>query len=129
MPTGSISPLVALLWVLNVVLDTGGQLAFKAAAGDPAAGDGLARWLYMARRPWIWLGIGSYVVEFLIWIAFLSLLPLSEAILLGSINIVAIMVAGRFLFGEKLTRLRVAGILLVTLGVVIVGVGGLGVGG
>jgi drug/metabolite transporter (DMT)-like permease len=122
-PTGSISPLVAILWVLNVVLDTGGQLAFKAAAGDPAAGDGFARWLYMARRPWIWLGIGCYVVEFLIWIAFLSLLPLSEAILLGSINIVAVMVAGRMLFGEKLTRLRVAGILLVTLGVVIVGIG------
>jgi len=77
----------------------------------------------MARRPWIWLGIGCYVVEFLIWIAFLSLLPLSEAILLGSINIVAVMVAGRMLFGEKLTRLRVAGILLVTLGVVIVGIG------
>ena len=121
---GSISTLVAGLWLLNIVLDTGGQLAFKAAAGDRAAGDGLARWKHMASRPWLWLGIGSYVVEFLVWIAFLSLLPLSEGVLLGSINIVAIMVAGRFLFGEKLTRLRVAGILLVTLGVVIVGVGG-----
>ena len=119
---GSISSLVAVLWLLNVVLDTGGQLAFKAAANAP--GDGLARWLHMARRPWLWLGIGCYVIEFLIWIAFLSLLPLSEAILLGSINIVAVMVAGRILFGEKLTRLRMAGILLVTLGVAIVGVAG-----
>ena len=119
---GSISSLVAALWLLNVVLDTGGQLAFKAAANAP--GDGLTRWLHMARRPWLWLGIGCYVIEFLIWIAFLSLLPLSEAILLGSINIVAVMVAGRLLFGEKLTRLRVAGILLVTLGVAIVGVAG-----
>jgi drug/metabolite transporter (DMT)-like permease len=121
---GSITPLVAVLWLLNVVLDTGGQLAFKAAASDAAHSDGLARWLHMARRPWVWLGIGSYVIEFLIWIAFLSLLPLSEAILLGSINIVAVMVAGRILFGEKLTRLRVAGIMLVTLGVAIVGVAG-----
>jgi drug/metabolite transporter (DMT)-like permease len=120
----SISSLVAVLWLLNVVLDTGGQLAFKAAATDAAAGDGLARWLYMARRPWLWLGIGCYVIEFLVWIAFLSLLPLSQAILLGSINIVAVMVAGRLLFGEKLTRLRMAGILLVTLGVAIVGVAG-----
>ncbi len=122
--TGAVTPLIAVLWLLNVLLDTTGQLAFKAAAGDPAAGDGLARWLYMARRPWIWLGIGSYVLEFLVWIAFLSLLPLSRAILLGSINIVAVMVAGRLLFGEKLTRLRVAGIVLVTLGVAIVGMGG-----
>jgi drug/metabolite transporter (DMT)-like permease len=122
--TGSISTLVAGLWLFNIVLDTGGQLAFKAAAGDEEAGDGLARWKPMASRPWLWLGISCYVIEFLVWIAFLSLIPLSEGVLLGSINIVAIMVAGRFLFGEKLTRLRVAGILLVTLGVVIVGVGG-----
>jgi drug/metabolite transporter (DMT)-like permease len=122
--TGSISMQVAGLWMLNIVLDTGGQLAFKAAAGDPNAGDGFARWKYRALRPWLWLGIGCYVVEFLVWVAFLSLIPLSKGVLLGSINTVAIMVAGRFLFGEKLTRLRVIGILLVTLGVVIVGSGG-----
>ncbi|MEO7065913.1 MAG: EamA family transporter [Rhodanobacter sp.] len=119
-----ITPLVGTLWMLNIVLDTGGQLAFKAAAGDDRAGDGLARWKYMAARPWLWIGIGSYVFEFLVWIAFLSLIPLSEGVLLGSINIVAIMVAGRFLFGEKLTRLRVTGIVLVTLGVSIVGLAG-----
>jgi len=111
------------LWLANVVLDTGGQLAFKAAAGDPSAGDGLARWKHMAARPWLWLGVGCYVFEFLVWIAFLSLVPLSEGVLLGSINIVAIMIAGRFLFGEKLTRLRVTGILLVSLGVAVVGMG------
>lgn len=114
---------VAALWLLNVVLDTGGQLAFKAAAGDPDAGDGLDRWKHMAARPWLWLGVACYLFEFLAWTAFLSMVPLSEGVLLGSINIVAIMIAGRFLFGEKLTRLRVAGILLVTLGVAIVGVG------
>lgn len=115
--------LTVALWLANVVLDTGGQLAFKAAAGDPDAGDGIARWKHMAARPWLWLGVGCYVFEFLVWIAFLSLVPLSEGVLLGSINIVAIMVAGRFLFGEKLTRMRVAGILLVSVGVAIVGAG------
>jgi drug/metabolite transporter (DMT)-like permease len=125
MPThGAISALVAGLWLLNVIVDTGGQLAFKAAAGDPTAGDGMARWKHMAARPWLWLGVACYVVEFVVWIAFLSLIPLSEGVLLGSINIVAIMIAGRFLFGEKLTRLRVAGIALVTLGVAIVGLAG-----
>jgi len=116
-----LSPLVIVLWVLNVLVDSGGQLAFKAAAGDPRAGDGLARWKWMARRPWLWVGIGCYVAEFLLWLAFLSLVPLSEGVLLGSINIVAIMVAGRFLFAEKLSRMRVAGILLVSIGVAVVG--------
>lgn len=117
------SGLVVALWIANLLLDTGGQLAFKAAAGDERAGDGLARWKYMLARPWIWTGIGCYVAEFLVWIAFLSLVPLSEGVLLGSINIVAIMVAGRFLFKEKLTPLRVTGILLVAVGVAVVGFG------
>ncbi|MBA0378725.1 hypothetical protein D7U92_05245, partial [Stenotrophomonas maltophilia] len=35
--------LATLLWLANVVLDTGGQLAFKAAASDPQDGEGLQR--------------------------------------------------------------------------------------
>lgn len=116
-----LTPLVLTLWVLNVLVDSGGQLAFKAAAGDPRAGDGLARWIFMARRPWLWVGVGCYVAEFVLWLAFLSLVPLSEGVLLGSINIVAIMIAGRYLFAEKLSRMRVAGILLISIGVTIVG--------
>ncbi|GGA07157.1 EamA family transporter [Dyella caseinilytica] len=118
------SPLVATLWLVNVTLDTGGQLAFKAAASDPRAGDGMARWRYMASRPWIWLGILAYATHLLSWIAFLSLVDLSEGVLLASINIAVIMIAGRLLFREKLTPLRVGGILLVSAGVAIVGMSG-----
>ena len=117
------SALIAVLWLLNVVLDTGGQLAFKAAAGDPRAGDGIARWRYMSARPWLWVGIAAYVAEFVLWVAFLSLVDLGEGVLLGSINIVAIMIAGRLLFAEKLSPLRVTGILLVSVGVAVVGLG------
>jgi len=44
-------------------------------------------------------------------------------VLLGSINIVAIMLAGRWLFGERLGRMQVAGICLVSAGVAVVGLG------
>lgn len=115
---------VALLWVLDVLVDTAGQLAFKAAAGDPHAGDGVARWRHMLARPWIWIGWACYLFEFLVWTAFLSLVPLSRGVLLGSINIVIIMLAGRLLFREHMTRARVAGILLVGVGVAIVGASG-----
>lgn len=104
-----------------MMLDTGGQLAFKAAAANPEAGDGLARWKHMLSRPWIWLGGTLYVFEFLAWIAFLSLVPLGRGVLLGSINIVLVMLAGRVLFRERLNRLRVLGIVLITLGVALVG--------
>jgi drug/metabolite transporter (DMT)-like permease len=111
------------LWFANLLLDTGGQLSFKAAASDERAGDGVARWKYMLGRRWIWAGMACYVVEFVVWIAFLSLVPLSQGVLLGSINIVAIMIAGRFLFRERLSPMRVTGILLVAVGVAIVGAG------
>lgn len=115
------SATVATLWLLNVLLDTFGQLSFKAAAAGQGLGEGLARWKAMARRPWLWAGIACYVGEFLVWLAFLSLVPLSEGVLLGSINIVAVMVAGRFLFGERFSPLRTVGILLVAAGVAVVG--------
>jgi drug/metabolite transporter (DMT)-like permease len=111
------------LWLANVTLDTSGQLSFKAAASDERAGDGMARWRYMVARPWIWVGIACYVAQFMVWIAFLSLVPLSQGVMLASINIVAIMVAGRLLFRERLSPLRVAGILLVAAGVAVVGAG------
>ena len=116
-----LTPLVATLWVLNVLVDSGGQLAFKAAASEPGLLDGMARWRFMLARPWLWVGVACYVAEFLLWLAFLSLVPLSDGVLLGSINIVAIMVLGRILFHERLAPLRVAGIVLVSIGVAIVG--------
>ncbi|MDL5037085.1 EamA family transporter [Comamonas resistens] len=116
-----LSPLVVTLWVLNVLVDSGGQLAFKAAASEPGDRDGMERWRFMLARPWLWVGIACYVAEFLVWLAFLSLVPLSDGVLLGSINIVAIMILGRVLFREKLAPMRVVGIVLVSIGVAIVG--------
>ncbi len=116
-----LSPLVVTLWVLNVLVDSGGQLAFKAAASEPGDRDGMERWRFMLGRPWLWVGIACYAAEFVVWLAFLSLVPLSDGVLLGSINIVAIMILGRVLFREKLAPMRVAGIVLVSIGVAIVG--------
>lgn len=117
----SITPLVLLLWTTNIILDSGGQLALKAAAADPRAGDGLERWRWMCKRPWLWVGISCYIIEFVMWLAFLSLVPLSNGVLLGSINTVVIMILGRMFFNEQLTPLRVTGIVLISIGVAIVG--------
>lgn len=116
--------LVPQLWLLNILLDTGGQLAFKRAAltDQPLAGTAWMRWIRRLREPWIWGGVVCFAAEFVVWLAFLSLVPLSRGVLLGSINIVAVQIAGRLLFGEMLNRWRLAGILLIAAGVAIVGV-------
>lgn len=111
------------LWLANMIVDTGGQLSFKAAASHSRALSGIAYWKHVASKPWLWIGISFYIAEFFVWMAFLSQVELSVGMMLGSINIVAIMLAGRILFKEHLTPWRVAGMLLITLGVAIVGFG------
>ncbi|OTG67645.1 EamA family transporter [Acinetobacter silvestris] len=117
------SPIVIGIWLLTICIDTFGQLAFKAAASENTEHDGWAHWRKMASRPWLWLGICCYIFEFVVWLAFLSLVPLSDGVMLGSINIVVIMLAGRLFFKEKLTKNRLIGVVLITLGVTIVGIG------
>lgn len=117
------SPLIFFLWLANMLVDTGGQLAFKAAASKERELAGLAYWKALFSRPWLWLGIALYIAEFFIWMAFLSQVELSTGLMLGSINIVAIMLAGRILFHERLTPWRVGGILLISCGVAVVGLG------
>ncbi|HEY2344356.1 MAG TPA: EamA family transporter [Xanthomonadaceae bacterium] len=109
------------LWLLTVLLHTTGQLLFKAVASDQRAGAGMARWRHMALRPLLWIGIACFAMELLAWTAFLSLVPLGRGVLLGSINIVGILLAGRVVFGERLTPMRVAGVGLITVGVAVVG--------
>ena len=114
------SALALFFWLLNVTLDTLGHLAFKTAAITEHETE-LQRWRQMLGRPALWLGIGCFVFEFMAWLSLLSLVPLSYAVLIGSINIVAVTVAGRILFNERLDRMRVAGISLITLGVAMAG--------
>lgn len=113
--------LVVFVWIITITIDTVGQLAFKAAVSENTEHDGLVHWLYMMKRPWLWLGIFSYIFEFIVWLAFLSFVPLSNGVMLGSINIVVIMLAGRLFFNEKLTKNRLIGVILITLGVTVVG--------
>lgn len=113
-----------LAWLAVLVFDTAGQLAFKAAAHHArGAGAGLAHWRAMARRPWLWLGIVAFVAEFLAWLGFLSLVPLAEGVLLSTLNMATVMLGGRLLFGERLTRRRLAGVALIAAGVILVGIG------
>jgi drug/metabolite transporter (DMT)-like permease len=117
------SSLAIICWLLNVCVDTAGHLSFKAAAVVADEIDGIARWRAMFRDKWIWLGLIAFVFEFIIWVAFLSLVPLSTGVLLASANLIAIMVGGWLLFAEELTPKRIAAAVLITLGVALVGIG------
>lgn len=74
----------------------------------------------MLTRPWLWLGVVCFIGEFVVWLAFLSLVPLSQGVLLGMMSIV-VMIGGRILFHEHFTPLCILGITLILAGVSIVG--------
>lgn len=117
------SAFAILLWLLNLVFDTIGHLSFKAAATLADEVHGVQRWLRMAHDQWIWIGLLAFVGEFLIWVVFLAVVPLSVGVLMGSFNIIAVMLGGRLFFREKLTPKRLAAAALITLGVALVGLG------
>ena len=112
--------LALFLWLTNVALDTVGHLAFKHAAAVEHPSE-WGRWKGMLGAPALWIGLACFVLEFFAWLALLSLVPLSVAVLIGSINIVVVMLAGRVLFNERLDRMRVAGMTLISIGVALTG--------
>lgn len=110
------------VWIASVLLDTTGRLALKSAATTGQVEGVWRRWKRMLRSPALCIGVVCFCLEFVVWLALLSLIPLSQAILIGSINIVVVALAGRVVFRERLDAFRIAGISLVTIGVALAGV-------
>lgn len=111
------------LFAISVACDVAGQLAFKLGADkvpDPRVDGWLAFLGALVATPWLLVGIGVYVVEFVVWIRILALVPLSIAFPLASLNILGIMAASRLLLGERLGRNHWAGALLIMAGIVLV---------
>jgi drug/metabolite transporter (DMT)-like permease len=108
------------VWLLNIVVDTTGHVAFKQAAVTEAESE-LQRWKSMLSSLPIWVGIFCFSLEFVLWLVLLSILPLSLGILLSGFNTVAIMIAGRLIYKEMLDPLRILGITFITVGVALVG--------
>jgi len=115
--------LATLLWLANLVCDTVGQLAFKAST-HRAARDTRPHWQALTGDPFLWLGIAAYAGEAFLWLAFLSLVPLSQGVMMGSFNMILVMIGGRLFFHETLTPRRLGAIGLIATGVTLVGWGG-----
>jgi len=115
------SSLAVFIWIVNVVCDTMGHIALKSAAILDHETE-LGRWKAMLSSVPLWIGVVCFCLEFVVWLAFLSVLSLSQGVLLGAINMVAIVIAGKLIFKERLDRMRVIGVGLISLGVALVGI-------
>jgi undecaprenyl phosphate-alpha-L-ara4N flippase subunit ArnE len=67
------------------------------------------------------LGIFLYIIEYVLWIAFLASVQISKAFPLSSIQIVLILLASKFILKERITQRRWLGGLLIMIGIYLVG--------
>jgi len=117
------SPTAIMVLATNMIFDTGGHIAFKAASAKAAHLDGAAHWRALLTSPLLYVGLIAFAGEFLLWLALLSLVPLAEGVLVGCVNIIGVMLGGAVAFGEPITRSRLMAIALIAAGVGLVGWG------
>jgi hypothetical protein len=117
--------LSATLLLAAVLIGTSaGQLLFKAASIRGTRVGAPSYWLALATDPLLWLALVIYVTELVLYMAFLSIVPLWQGVMVVSFDLLLVMIGGRIFFAEALTMPRLLAIGLIAFGVLLVGWGG-----
>lgn len=111
--------------LLYIVFTVGSQLIMRwrvgyAASSSPAATDRLAFVVSMLMTPWVWVAILCTFLAGVAWMLALTRFELTYAFPFTGVSFVLILIAGAFLFGEHVSMARIAGTLLVVLGLIVV---------
>jgi drug/metabolite transporter (DMT)-like permease len=119
---------VVLLVAFSIVLDVIGQLCFKLGLDRLPELEGGFRlnafWGQVFNAPLLWAGIGAYVIEFFIWLEALSRAPLSLLFPAAALAYCGVVLVGKLVLGEIVSRRRWLGTLVITLGVMLVAIAG-----
>lgn len=116
-----------LLLAIALILDTMGTVLFKHGTNqlESEPQHGLrGHWqniLNAVKRKEIALGLFIYMIEYVVWVAYISTTPLNIAFSLSSLNIILVMLASHFILGEQVTKRRYFGASLILVGVLLVG--------
>lgn len=118
------TPTVILLIALCIVLDVIGQLAFKLGLDRLPEHVGGFRLRHFSRQiagaPLLWCGVACYSVLFVSWLEVLSLAPLSLVFPAISLSYCGVVLGGRLVLGETVSRRRWLGTVVITTGVMLV---------
>lgn len=114
-----------ILALVSVLLTTSAQLFLKggmsaAVRHVPVGGGALDLGMAALSSPLIWAGIVTMGFSLLSWMAALSRLEVSRAYPFTALGIVLTMVAGRFLFAESFSAMKLAGAVLIVAGTLVV---------
>lgn len=124
----SIMPIVMLL--INVVLGSTGQILLKVGTthlGRVREGQSLAVGLMESLKgiftPYILLGFSAYAISAVIWVWILRQVNLSFAYPMISLSYVLVVLLSAFLLGEKIPAVTIVGLVLISAGVSLIGIG------
>ena len=113
-------------WYLNpylhigftVILSAAAQILFKSGSDNTPGGTLLG--LSSLASPAVWLGIGCMIASLFFWLHALRFVPLIIAFSLAAATQVVVPLGSWLFLGEQISIVRWAGILIVTLGIMII---------
>jgi drug/metabolite transporter (DMT)-like permease len=107
-------------WILFVAVETATQVVFKLAGAtlDDSAGP-LQLVRHALATPVVLLGFGLYFCGFLVWITILKDVDLGRAFPMTATIYLATLAAAVFMFHERLNPTRVAGVVVIIAGVLL----------
>ena len=117
---------IAIIYILISVLGGAvGQIMLKKGMGEMGTitlgtGNILGTLWRMATDPWVFWGLALYGFSVIFWLAALSRVDLSYAYPFASLSYVIMLVASWGLFHENISLLRLAGTLIIGIGVLLI---------
>ncbi|MBE3556906.1 MAG: hypothetical protein IMW91_07560 [Firmicutes bacterium] len=108
---------VAVILAASILLGIVGQLFLKAGVSSFGTVAFNASLLRLLLSPKVLAGIAAYVVSSLLWLYVLSRMPLSIAYPTLAVGYILIEILSFFLFQEPLTAHKVAGAVVIALGI------------
>jgi hypothetical protein len=113
-----------LLLAAVLIGTSAGQLLFKGASVRAMRAGVTDYWFVLAADPLLWLALTIYLAELFLYVAFLSIVPLWQGVMVVSLSLFLVVLGGRIFFAETLTLLRMQAVMLIAVGVFLVGWGG-----
>ena len=108
--------------LLYIALTTASQLIMRwqVSAVAPATANRLSFIVSMLLTPWVWAAILATFLAGLAWMLALTRFELTYAFPFTGVTFALILLAGAFLFGEHVGPGRIAGTLLVLVGLIVI---------
>jgi multidrug transporter EmrE-like cation transporter len=117
--------------LVSVLLSAGSQIILKFGMTAPTVqaalaqpGDAPAIALAIASSPLVLVGLASFGMSAVVWLFVLSRVPLSSAYPFVALGIVITVAAGRLLFGDPFSAVKILGVGLVVSGVLVLAASG-----